>query len=170
MEFKLFKNQTRFKIALALIDKPEGLSIMELNELLDDVAQATLYRHVNAMHEDKLLKIVKTKKQRFGVENFYAIDSKGYKIDEVEWSNASYDDKVDFVSYYFMFVLQSYQSYLKSNGKNDDRTTFSITKLNLKDDEFENFQSDLNELISKYYNGRQSKDKKERMISLVIVP
>ena len=49
MEFSLFKNQTRFKIALTLIDKPEGLSIMQLNELLEDVPQATLYRHVNAM-------------------------------------------------------------------------------------------------------------------------
>lgn len=170
MEFKLFKNQTRFKIALTLIDKPGGLSIMEMNELLDDVAQATLYRHVNAMHKDKLLKIVKTKKQRSGVENFYAIDSKGYKIDDVEWAEASYDDKVEFVSYYFMFVLQSYQNYLKYNGTNDDRTTFSISKLKLDDDEFENFQSDLNELINKYYNVGQSKEKRERMISLVIVP
>ena len=34
---------------------------MQLNELLEDVPQATLYRHVNAMFEEQLLKIVKTK-------------------------------------------------------------------------------------------------------------
>lgn len=86
MEFSLFKNQTRFKIALTLIDKPEGLSIMQLNELLEDVPQATLYRHVNAMFEEQLLKIVKTKKLRSSEENYYAINSKGYKIDETEWT------------------------------------------------------------------------------------
>ena len=90
MEFSLFKNQTRFKIALTLIDKPEGLSIMQLNELLEDVPQATLYRHVNAMFEEQLLKIVKTKKLRSSEENYYAINSKGYKIDETEWTQANY--------------------------------------------------------------------------------
>ena len=105
MEFSLFKNQTRFKIALTLIDKPEGLSIMQLNELLEDVPQATLYRHVNAMFEEQLLKIVKTKKLRSSEENYYAINSKGYKIDETEWTQANYSKKIDFVTYYFMIKL-----------------------------------------------------------------
>ena len=58
MEFDLFKNQVRFKIALELIDIDEGLSILQLNKLLKEVSQATLYRHVNSMVEDDLLKVV----------------------------------------------------------------------------------------------------------------
>lgn len=169
MEFSLFKNQTRFKIALTLIDKPEGLSIMQLNELLEDVPQATLYRHVNAMFEEQLLKIVKTKKLRSSEENYYAINSKGYKIDETEWTQANYSKKIDFVTYYFMYVLQSYQNYHKTINK-DDKATFSISKLNLEDSEFENFQSDLNCVINKYYNEKQNTNNKERTISLVIIP
>ena len=169
MEFSLFKNQTRFKIALTLIDKPEGLSIMQLNELLEDVPQATLYRHVNAMFEEQLLKIVKTKKLRSSEENYYAINSKGYKIDETEWTQANYSKKIDLVTYYFMYVLQSYQNYHKTINK-DDKATFSISKLNLEDSEFENFQSDLNCLINKYYNEKQNTNNKERTISLVIIP
>lgn len=49
-------------------------------------------------------------------------------------------------------------------------TTFSISKLNLGENEFENFQSDLNDLLNKYYNEKQDSDGKERTVSLVIVP
>jgi len=38
MEISLFKNQTRFRIALTLIDKPNGVSIMQMNKILKDVA------------------------------------------------------------------------------------------------------------------------------------
>lgn len=170
MELRLFKNQTRFKIALALIDKPEGLSIMQLNNQLDDVAQATLYRHVNAMYDEDLLKIVRSKKVRSGEENFYAINAKGYKIDDEEWHQASYEEKVNFITYYFMYVLQAYQNYHKTKDHCQDCTTFSISKLSLGETEFANFQSDLNDLLNKYYNEKQDSDEKERTVSLVIVP
>lgn len=170
MELRLFKNQTRFKIALKLIDKPEGLSIMQLNNQLEDVAQATLYRHINAMYEEDLLKIVKTKKVRSGEENFYTINAEGYKIDDEEWNHASYEDKVNFITYYFMYILQAYQDYNKTKTHHQDHATFSISKLNLGETEFENFQSDLNDLINKYYNEKQDGDEKERTVSLVIVP
>lgn len=170
MELKLFKNQIRFKIALELIDKKEGLSIMQLSQLLQDVPQATLYRHMNAMFEDGLVKIVHTRKTRSGAEKFYAINTETYKIDEEEWNRASYDEKVDFVTFYFMYILQSYKSYHETMGGNKDQSTFSIAKLKLDDSKFEDFQSELNSLFKKYYDESQNENCKERTISLVIIP
>ncbi|MBY7145079.1 transcriptional regulator [Virgibacillus sp. NKC19-3] len=169
MEFGLFKNQTRFKIALELIDKQEGLSIMQLNELLEDIPQATLYRHVNAMFEDGLLKITKKKKVRSGEEKFYAIKTKAYKIGEDEWNQATYNEKMNFVTYYFMYVLNAYQNYHETIDEKD-QSTFSISKLHLGETQFEEFQADLNQLINKYYHEAQDEHGKERTISLVIVP
>ncbi|GAB2567462.1 helix-turn-helix domain-containing protein [Gracilibacillus alcaliphilus] len=170
MELGLFKNQTRFKIALELIDKEDGLSIMQLNQLLEDIPQATLYRHVNAMFEDGLLNIVRKKKTRSGEENFYAIKTKAYKIGEEEWNRASYDEKVNFITYYFMYVLNAYQNYHQTIDDKKDQSTFSISKLHLGEAEFENFQADLNHLLTKYYNQSQNKSDKERTVSLVIIP
>ncbi|WP_235817471.1 helix-turn-helix domain-containing protein [Gracilibacillus timonensis] len=170
LEFKLFKNQIRFKIALALIDKEEGLSILQLNQLLEDVPQATLYRHMNAMFEDGLVKIVNTKKTRSGEEKFYAINAETYKINEEEWNQASYDEKVNFVTFYFMYVLQAYQSYHKTMDGKKDETTFSLAKLHLDEDKFEDFQSELNALFNKYYEESEKDSNKERTVSLVIIP
>ncbi|GGP16842.1 helix-turn-helix domain-containing protein [Oceanobacillus neutriphilus] len=170
MEFGLFKNQTRFKIALELIDKEEGLSIMQLNQLLEEIPQATLYRHMNAMFEEGLVKVVNTKKTRSGEEKFYAINAETYKVDEDEWNLASYDDKVNFVTYYFMYVLQSYQSYHKTIDEKKDQATFSLSKFTLEESKFEDFQSELKSLFEKYYEEPKTDNSKERTVSLVIIP
>lgn len=170
MDFKLFKNQIRFKIALELIDKEEGLSIMQLNELLEDVPQATLYRHMNSMYEDGLVKVVNTRKTRSGEEKFYAINTETYKIDEEEWNQASYDEKVNFVTFYFMYILQSYKSYHEIMKGKKDQSTFSIAKLHLDESKFKDFQSELNALFNKYYDESQNDSSKERTVSLVIIP
>lgn len=170
LKFGLFKNQTRFKIALELIDKEEGLSIMQLKETLEDVPQATLYRQMNSMFEDGLVKIVNTRKTRSGEEKFYAINTETYKIDEEEWNQASYDDKVNFATFYFTHILQAYQSYHKNLDEIKDKSTFSISRLNLDESKFEDFQSELKSLFEKYYNESQSNSSRERTVSLVIIP
>ncbi|MGE6631599.1 transcriptional regulator [Bacillus sp. NPDC077027] len=170
LEFKIFKNQIRFKIALELIDKEEGLSIRQLNQLLEDVPQATLYRHMNSMFEDKLVKVVKTKKTRSGEEKFYAINAETYKIDEEEWNQAKYDDKVNFVTFYFMYILQSYQNYHETINEKEDKSTFSISKFHLDESKFEDFQSELNDLFNKYYHESQNSNGREKTVSLVIIP
>lgn len=170
LKFGLFKNQTRFKIALELIDKEEGLSVMQLKNILEDVPQATLYRHMNSMFEEGLVKIVSTKKTRSGEENFYAINTETYKIDEEEWNLASYDDKVNFITYYFMYILQSYQGYHKTTDGKKDKSTFSLLKLNLDESKFEDFQLELKSLLEKYYDESQNNNNKERTVSLVIIP
>ena len=66
-----------------------------------------------------------------------------------------------------MYVLQSYQNYHKTINK-DDKATFSISKLNLEDSEFENFQSDLNCLINKYYNENKIRITKSEPFHLLL--
>lgn len=172
MEFDLFKNQVRFKIALELINIDKGLSIMQLNKLLKEVPQATLYRHMNSMVEDDLLKVVGN--QRIGKveEKLYALNTAGYKISEEDWYSATYNEKINFVSYYFMYVLQNYKNYYESSitEKFQDQSTFSLVKLNLPKASFDEFQSELSSLLEKYYNSADAEEGKERTISVVIIP
>lgn len=172
MEFDLFKNQVRFKIALELIDHDEGLSIMQLNKLLKDVSQATLYRHVNSMVEDDLLKIVGMNRIGKVEEKLYALNTQGYKISEEEWYSASYSEKIKFVTYFFMYILQNYKNYHESSTADhfQDQSTFSLVKMNLTNDSFNDFQSELRTLLEKYYNAEDSEEGKDRTVSLIIIP
>ncbi|MBD8014599.1 hypothetical protein QL992_07450 [Microbacterium sp. APC 3898] len=172
MEFDLFKNQVRFKIALELIDVDEGYSIMQLNKLLKEVSQATLYRHVNSMVDDDLLKVVGINRIGKVEEKLYALNTQAYKISEEDWQSATYSDKIKFVTYFFMYILQNYKDYHENRvGEGtQDQATFSLVKLNLTDNSFEDFQSELSTLMEKYYNRKEDKDGTDRTISMVIIP
>ncbi|WP_026831397.1 hypothetical protein [Exiguobacterium antarcticum] len=174
MNLDLFKNQIRFKIALELIDRDKGLSIMQLNKLLSDVPQATLYRHVNAMLKDSLLKVVGIQRVGKVEEKIYALNTSGYKIKEEDWASATYDEKVNFVSFYFMYILQKYKNYHDKLTTTDspDKATFSLVKLNLSDEIFHSFQSELGTLLEKYYelSTKKEEDETKRTVSLVIIP
>lgn len=172
MEFDLFKNQVRFKIALELIDVDEGLSIMQLNKLLKEVSQATLYRHVNSMVDDDLLKVVGINRIGKVEEKLYALNTQAYKISEEDWQSASYGDKIKFVTYFFMYILQNYKDYHENRvtENSQDQATFSLVKLNLTDDLFDDFQTELSTLMEKYYNRKDDKEGKDRTISMVIIP
>ncbi|ANU20048.1 transcriptional regulator [Planococcus plakortidis] len=172
MEFDLFKNQVRFKIALELINIEEGLSIMQLNKLLKEVPQATLYRQVNSMVDDQLLKVVGN--QRIGKveEKLYALNTAGYKISEEDWNSASYTQKINFVTYYFMYILQNYKNYHETSIAENfqDQSTFSLVKMDLTDEAFNEFQLELSSLLEKYYKVPKSEESKDRTVSVVIIP
>lgn len=172
MEFDLFKNQVRFKIALELIDVEEGLSILQLNKLLKEVSQATLYRHVNSMVEDDLLKVVGINRSGKVEEKLYALNTLAYKINQEDWQSATYSEKMRFITYYFMYIIQNYKNYHERNIEEEaqDQSTFSFTKLNLTNDSFNDFQIELSNLMEKYYHLEESEAGKDRTISLVIIP
>lgn len=172
MEFDLFKNQVRFKIALELIDIDDGLSILQLNKLLKEVSQATLYRHVNSMVEDDLLKVVGINRSGKVEEKLYALNTQAYKVSQEDWQSATYSERIRFITYYFMYILQNYKNYHERSveEQSQDQSTFSLVKLNLTDDRFNDFQSELGSLMEKYYNAQEPEQGTERAVSLVIIP
>ena len=172
MEFDLFKNQVRFKIALELIDVEEGLSILQLNKLLKEVSQATLYRHVNSMVEDDLLKVVGINRSGKVEEKLYALNTQAYKVSQEDWQSATYSERMRFITYYFMYIVQNYKNYHERSveEQTQDQSTFSLVKLNLTDESFNDFQSELSSLMEKYYHAQEPEGGTERSVSLVIIP
>ncbi len=164
----------RMKIALALMDKKdEGMTTLEIAKKLKDVSQATLYRHIQHMQDSNVIFVIRQEKVRSVMENYYALNENAIKIEEEDWDNAKDEDKIDFISYYQLFILQQYQSYLdflKSENINKDLSTFSIMELNLTDEEFISFQDDLSKLLYTYHQKEKNKDSIARTVALTIIP
>lgn len=167
----------RIKICQALMrNKEEGLTPLEMVKIIQDVPQATLYRHIQTMAEAKIIRVVKEKKVKSVSEKYYALNEDGAKINAEEWKKASHEEKLDYVSFYQLSLLSQYQSYLKKleiQNDSEDRSTFSLIELKLGEEQLNQFQTELNELMMKYYHSTDKSTEQNtpvQTIAVTIIP
>ncbi|MFJ5764346.1 helix-turn-helix domain-containing protein [Lysinibacillus sp. NPDC093210] len=171
---EVLMHPVRMKILQALMhNTEEGLSTLEMISLIKDVPQATLYRHIQILMDENIIKIVKERKVRSVTEKFYALNEGAAKIDAEEWSKLTKKQKLNYISYYQLALLSQYQNYLNLFEEDcvEDQATFSLLDLSLTKEQFNNFQNDLNDLLTRYYNMSDSSNKTEtKTIALNIIP
>ncbi|MGE7763029.1 transcriptional regulator [Peribacillus sp. NPDC097895] len=172
---EVLMHPVRMKISQVLMRNNEnGLTPLEMVKIIEDVPQATLYRHIQVMLDAGIIRVIKEKKVKSVSEKYYALNEMEAKISIEEWKKASSEKKLDYVSYYQLSLMTQYQSYLKKleeqNGK-DDGATFSLVELKLDGDHFIQFQHELNELMTKYYHASgKGKNAPVRTIAVTIIP
>ncbi|MGE7839316.1 helix-turn-helix domain-containing protein [Lysinibacillus sp. NPDC093712] len=171
---EVLMHPVRMKILQALMhNTEEGLSTLEMISLIKDVPQATLYRHIQILMDENIIQIVKERKVRSVTEKFYALNEGAAKIDAEEWSKLTKKKKLNYISYYQVALLSQYQNYLNLFEEDciEDTATFSLLDLSLTKEQFNNFQNDLNDLLTKYYNMSDSSNKTEtKTIAVNIIP
>lgn len=163
----------RIKISQALMrNKENGLTPLEMVKIIQDVPQATLYRHIQMLLDAGVIKIIKEKKVRSVTEKYYALNENAARLKSNDWKTTKMEEKISYISYYQLSLLSQYQNYLSSlENKNnaEDCATFSLLELSIEEDEFENFQRELNDLMLKYYQ-RTNKSVLTRTIAVTIIP
>ncbi|MGE7091992.1 helix-turn-helix domain-containing protein [Lysinibacillus sp. NPDC048646] len=172
---EVLMHPVRMKILQALMQhKEDGLSTLEMNKIIKDVPQATLYRHIQILADESIIKIVKERKVRSVVEKFYALNEDAARLNHEDLKNLSQEQKLNFISYYQLFLLTQYQNYLSSIAETEhveDTSTFSLVDLTLSNEQFDHFQEDLNNLMTKYYKmGTLDAETETKTIAFNIIP
>ncbi|WP_028401518.1 transcriptional regulator [Ectobacillus panaciterrae] len=174
---EILMHPVRMKICQALMrNKETGLTPLEMVKIIKDVPQATLYRHIQVMVDSGVIHIIKEKKVKSVSEKYYALNEEEARLDGGEWKKASYEEKLDYISYYQLSLMTQYQSYLKKleeQNCQEDGATFSIVELKMAEEHFIQFQNELNELMTKYYHTTSKSneiDAPVRTIAFTIIP
>lgn len=172
---EVLMHPVRMKILQALMhDKEEGLSTLEMISIIKDVPQATLYRHIQILMDENIIKIVKERKVRSVTEKFYALNEGAEKLSQEDWTQLTIKQKLNYVSNYQLALLSQYQNYLNSLDEEQrlaDLATFSFIDLTLTTTQFMSFENELNDLIIKYYNmADSSKETETKTIAINIIP
>ncbi|MEY9970530.1 DNA-binding transcriptional ArsR family regulator [Lysinibacillus sp. RC46] len=172
---EVLMHPVRMKILQALMhDKEEGLSTLEMISIIKDVPQATLYRHIQILMDENIIKIVKERKVRSVTEKFYALNEGAEKLSQEDWTQLTIKQKLNYVSNYQLALLSQYQNYLNSLDEEErlaDLATFSFIDLTLTTNQFMSFENELNDLILKYYNmADSSKETETKTIAINIIP
>jgi DNA-binding transcriptional ArsR family regulator len=174
---EVLMHPVRMKICQSLMrNKENGLTPLEMVEVIKDVPRATLYRHIQVMVDSGILRVIKEKKVKSVSEKYYALNEKEALLNGDEWKKATSKEKLDYVSYYQVLLMTQYQSYLKKleeQNSQEDGATFSVVELKIDEEHFINFQNELNNLMNKYYDmtlNKSTKDTPVRTIALTIIP
>ncbi|MFJ7734912.1 helix-turn-helix domain-containing protein [Lysinibacillus sp. NPDC097287] len=172
---EVLMHPVRMKILQALMQKKEdGLSTLEMNSIIKDVPQATLYRHIQILMDENIIKIVRERKVRSVTEKFYAVDGDAALLGQEEWQRLSKEQKLNFISYYQLALLSQYENYLTSIEEKkypEDIATFSFVELSLSNEQFIHFQDELSNLFSKYIlMSNKNEEIASKTIAINIIP
>lgn len=144
----------------------------QLADALPDIAQATLYRHVNTLVEGEVLVIVNETQIRGTIEKRYALHTEDLlNITEEDLQNATNQDHVRYFTTYLMTLLGDYTRYIQTKSKVNpiaDGIGYHTIPLHMTDEELGDFATQLQQVMSPY-QAPQS-DRKRRLFSFVIMP
>lgn len=168
----------RMKIIRTLMGNDEnGLTPLEMAKKIKDVPQATLYRHIQVLAVAKVISVLKEKKVRSVTEKYYVLNLEEAGMKSDEWQAISVDDKLQYYTYYQLTLINQYEEYLRKLEKNDaatDGSTVSIIELHLDQQQLDSFQTELQELLVKYYkdsnDSKKQSEVKTTTVGLTIIP
>lgn len=166
----------RMKIVRVLMTNSQnGLTPLEMAKMIQDVPQATLYRHIQKLTDAGIIKVWKEEKVRAVMEKRYIVNIEDASLHPDEWKRYTIEEKLDYYSYYQLALFNQYQTYLEKIEKQNvnDKATLAMLDVRLNEPVFEEFQQELTELMMKYHKmseGDANQDKKNRSIGITIIP
>jgi DNA-binding transcriptional ArsR family regulator len=137
----------------------------DLCEKMNDIPRTTLYRHINILLKNNILTVVSEKKIRGSLERAFTLNM-GELTNINTLENATHN-----VMGFFINKCMRFQNYLNGDNPdpNKDKLFLTSSVLMLNDHEFDQFLSDLWELIQKY-NLEYEDGRKARDISVISSP
>ncbi|TQL67242.1 helix-turn-helix protein [Nocardioides albertanoniae] len=140
----------------------------ELQTLLPDVPQATLYRHISVLVKAEVLAVASERRVRGAVERTYTLGERMAHVDQAELSTLS-DEQVR--AAFLAFVGELLRTFEDSLGLGEvarSHLGFGSGPLYVDEDDLARIQEGFNALISPHLE--QVDDKQRVMLSTVLLP
>lgn len=161
---EIILNPIRMRIIQELSTR-QSITASELCERISDIPRTTMYRHINILIDNKILTVISEKKVRGSLERTIALN-----ISEITKHNTIENG----VHNAFGFLMSNYAKFHNYfSGRNPDpakdRIFLNNTVLMMSDTEFDQFITELRELILKY-NFESADKRRARDISIISSP
>lgn len=166
----LLLHPVRLRIVQALVGR--SLTPLELKERLGDVAQATLYRHINQLAEGGLIEVVDERRVRGGVERTYAVISEAVTLEQSDLGGVTADDHFRYFATFVGTLLADFSAYLETSELDlaADRVGYRQVPLWLSDEEFDQLASELGEAFQKRAAYGPAPGRRRRLITSIVMP
>lgn len=147
------------------------LTTAQIAAALEDVPQATLYRHIQALVKADILVVVEERPVRGAVEKVYALDSAGSRLSIAEVMRMTHEDHLRMLTAFVMGLIGDYERYLnRADARPVLETGFHKTPLQLTEDDLRTLGAELSQVLLKYAHQQPSPERRTFYFSTVLMP
>ncbi|WP_158602364.1 helix-turn-helix domain-containing protein [Cohnella endophytica] len=161
----------RMRIIQALINGSRMTS-QQIQERLEDVPQATMYRHLKKMVDAGVLEVAEEIPNRGTLEKVYRLPEKGAIISAEDLKRASPEDHLSFFMNYAAQIIGEYGNYVKQPDLDlvQDGVSYRQISLYLSDEENIQLLTALWEILMKAIQNQPDENRRRRLISIIDFP
>ncbi|PZG21293.1 transcriptional regulator [Micromonospora craterilacus] len=148
------------------------LTTHDLVELLPDIPQATLYRHLATLVKTGLLDVVEERKVRGAVERVYALPAHGATLDAEALATATPADHARYFTAFVSSLLSEFSRYLARERIDfvADGVGYQQLVLHMTDAELGEFAAGFNALVGPLLGNEPGDGRIPRLFATVLMP
>lgn len=161
----------RMRIIQTLIGGAQRTT-QQIAEMMPDVPQATLYRHLNKLLQAQVIEVAKQQQVRGTTEKVYALASQGGDISLEELRAMSSEEHMALFMKFIASLIGDYGSYLGQPKFDlyDDGVSFRQVDLYLSDEEYVRMLKESREPLQRYMDNAPGGDRRRRRIVSIVIP
>lgn len=161
----------RMRIVLILSAR-SNLTAQQIGSFLDDVPQATLYRHLNSLRQADIIRVVEERPTGGSLERVYALNKGATYLSPADIATATKDDHMRYFTTFCVNLLALFATYLRRDQIDlaKDGVGYQTHVLHLSEQELLQFVAELRDVITPYLSKTPSPERKPRTFSTVLIP
>lgn len=163
----------RMRVLMALAGSP-GMTPMQIADLLDDVPQATLYRHIQRLAKAGLLRQVEERPVRGTLEKVYALNQTSKTTLGPEgFEQLSKEDHLHYFTAFTVSLLDQFSRYLNHRDRPDllaDGVGYAQVAVFMTDEELAQFSSTINQAVMPHLQPGGVQGRKKRFLATIMMP
>jgi DNA-binding PadR family transcriptional regulator len=149
-----------------------NLTALQLIEMISNIPQATMYRHLKILLESSILIIAEQNQIRGTIEKKYALSENGANVTQKDLQDASREDHMHYFMKFVATILGDFGKYIEGEeiDLQRDGVGYRQAALHLSDEEFKQFGESLRSVYQKAIQNEPTEERKRRIISTIIIP
>lgn len=149
----------------------EKITAKQLAKIHSDIPQATLYRYLNKMVKDEIIKVVEENQIRGTVEKVYAVNDLSLGVEKMLEENSGEAYMQIFIQYImgFMKEFQEYTSQPNIDILNDG-SGFTTAPFYATNEELEEVRIKLGEALEPLIKNTPTPERKLRSLGIIVTP
>ncbi|MDW7671715.1 MAG: helix-turn-helix domain-containing protein [Bacillota bacterium] len=170
-KIKAMLHPIRMRIIQALLEGKE-MTAGEIAEKLQDIPQASLYRHINALLKEEVITVVSENRVRGTLEKVFSLSATLESATTKEVEEASREDHFNYFFSFVMGLVGEYEAYLQKENINlrEDGVSFRQCSVYLSDEEFTALMKDIGEKLMAAMKNEPGENRRLRTIANVVIP